>query len=67
MDAELKVIALRKAMHAAIVAKALDGLPQNRIVEETNYGRERVRTICREGGVEPAKPGRPPKSRELGA
>jgi hypothetical protein len=43
----------RKRLAAAIVDAALGGMRQVEIIEETGYSRERVRTILREGGVEP--------------
>jgi hypothetical protein len=43
----------RDRLHAAIVEAARDGVRQVDIVRRTGYSRERVRTILREGGVEP--------------
>lgn len=43
----------REELAAAIVAAALQGEKQVEIIRITGYSRERVRTILREGGVEP--------------
>jgi hypothetical protein len=43
----------RAALAAAIVREALAGTKQVDIIAKTGYSRERVRTILREGGVEP--------------
>lgn len=63
---ELTMIKNREAHHADIVEAARAGMPQHQIVELTGYGRERVRIICREGGVEPARKGRPAGERNRG-
>lgn len=43
----------RKALAEAIVREALAGTKQVEIIKRSGYSRERVRTILREGGVEP--------------
>jgi hypothetical protein len=48
-----RVAAKRADLAVAIVAEAEAGIPQVEIIRRTGYSRERVRTILREGGVEP--------------
>jgi hypothetical protein len=43
----------RERLHAAIVEAARSGVRQVEIIRVTGYSRERVRTILREGGIEP--------------
>lgn len=43
----------RAELHRAIVAEAEAGTPQVEIIRISGYSRERVRTILRQGGVEP--------------
>ncbi len=52
-QAKARADAARRALAAAIVQAAVDGTRQRDIVKATGYSRERVRTILREGGVEP--------------
>jgi len=43
----------RAELAKAIVREALAGTKQVDIIKRTGYSRERIRTILREGGVEP--------------
>jgi multidrug resistance efflux pump len=43
----------RRALAQAVVKAAKNGVRQVDIIRITGYSRERVRTILREGGVEP--------------
>lgn len=43
----------RAELAAAIVREAKAGTMQVEIIRKTGYSRERIRTILREGGVEP--------------
>lgn len=59
-DAKKRIEAARKAstaarsrLAAAMIAAARGGMRQVDIIRVTGYSRERVRTILREGGIEP--------------
>jgi hypothetical protein len=59
-DAKVRIEAARHASTAArvrlaeaIVAAARAGMRQVDVIRTTGYSRERVRTILREGGIEP--------------
>lgn len=48
-----KAVQARTRLADAIVAEAQAGTPQVEIIRASGYSRERVRTILRDGGVEP--------------
>lgn len=63
---EGKLDRYRAALHRDIVEAARAGMPQHQIVEDSGYGRERVRLICREAGIAGAARGRPPGAKNRG-
>lgn len=52
-DARLRADAARRALHAAMVEAAQNGMRPIEIERRTGYTKERVRQILRAGGVEP--------------